>query len=108
MSAVQASPEHRATWALLKLAALRHPDRIATALHEKGVRGGHGSRDCPLAHYIRIETGLKASVRPRHFRVDDTDHWWTLPEPLVGFVSRFSRDHYPQLLAHLETEGEPA
>lgn len=106
MSAVQATDEHRATWALLQLAGIGHPDRIATTLHQLGIRGGHGSRDCPIAHYLHQQTGLRASIRPRHFRIDGTEQWWTLPEPLARFVARFSRDAYPHLLAHLE--GEPA
>lgn len=108
MSAVQVTDEHRACWALLKLAALGTPDRIAAALHTRGIRGDHHSRTCPVATYLQQETGLQVAIRHQWWRVDDTPYWWSMPAPVEKFIGAFARDAYPQLLAHLETEGEPA
>lgn len=108
MSAVHLAPEHRVMTALLRLAGHRTPDRVAARLVELGVRGDHGCGSCPIAVYIKAQTGLDVFVGGSGmWHIVGTSALWTLPAPLTAFIARHDRGAYPELTTAAETVTAP-
>lgn len=91
------APEHRVTAALLRLAGHRTPDRIAAHLEQLDVRGDHRCCSCPIAVYIKQETGIDAFVTTTTWEIVGDATPWTLPAPIGSFIRAHDRNAYPHL-----------
>lgn len=96
-----------------KLAALGSGQQIAQFFEERGIVGSMGWSDtCPVANYIRRETGrwVQAGIftvsSPGVFAVEegaftlDVKDQVALPEPIMDFIVDFDRGKYPRLVKH--------
>jgi len=83
--------------ALAKLDAVGEPDDIAQYLRSRGIHGHKTDpSSCPIAVYVKQETGVSVRVFPvTGIRWDggSTDTPWNVRR----FVCKFDRNHYPFL-----------
>ena len=85
------------------LDALVRPDKtVAEVLAEEGCRGGHGSKTCPVAVFVRRETGLDARVDNcgRAYGVSGGEENWpetVMPDAVFEFIGEFDHGCYPEL-----------
>lgn len=95
--------------ALQHLAAIGDPDDIATYLAGRGHTGQSITDSCPVALYIRAETGLPVAVDPYLgsglASLDDYGDDYPLPDPVCSFARSFDAGRYPGLLV-VETASE--
>lgn len=83
--------------ALAKLAAAGDPDAVAQRLEAAGATGPiAASARCPIATYVRKETGLPVAVGVTGWAIHGVGGD-ALPDDLAEFVQRFDRGHYPTL-----------
>jgi hypothetical protein len=87
-----------------KLVGLCSPDAIAEYLLDEGIVGKRGFGDsCPVANYIRRETGLVTFVSLGEWGVEpETIHFGTpnreMPYVVGRFVNNFDNGMYPDLI----------
>jgi hypothetical protein len=74
------------------------PDEIARLFEDEGIVGEVAdARECPVARYVRQQTG-------EHVRVYGTAQWvrgqrvFSLPASIAEFVRRFDSERYPHLI----------
>jgi hypothetical protein len=73
------------------------PDEIARLCADEGIVGAFGSAECPVARYVRQQTGEQV-------RVYGTAQWvrgqrvFSLPASIAEFVRRFDSERYPHLI----------
>lgn len=88
--------------ALDRLDDLGEPDDIAVYLAGRGYVGKSVTDGCPVALYVRAETGLPVEVDP-YFGcgvvwLDEYGVDYPLSNPVCSFARRFDTGRYPGLL----------
>ena len=95
-----------------KLTALGGPDEIAQFLQAEQITGDHSLSHCPVAQYVRRETGVVVAVARANWYdpvvaavtfaagVDDQPVAHPLSEPVSRFVVRHDSYMYPLLTSY--------
>lgn len=82
-----------------KLGALGSYQAVAQFLHEEGVRGRQKSATaCPVANYVRRETGLAISIHPEWFFSYRDQDRHPVPESVGDFIHCFDLGQFPSLM----------
>lgn len=77
-------------------------DKVAGTLLGKGFNGNHNIHTCPVANYIRDNTGVKVGVVPSETSYKD-DEWCGVfnyienPPAVLEFVKAFDDGAFPAL-----------
>jgi hypothetical protein len=82
------------------------PDEIARLFADENVVGELGkSRECPVARYVRRETGVTVSIDYESWRhgSEFPSYRKLLPESVEGFIDMFDRGQYPHLIESEES-----
>lgn len=83
---------------------------IAQRLREAGIKGNHHPTSCPIANYLRRETGVDVRVYEKKV----TNNWASRvpiipPSKVAAFIRLFDQGYYPELdgyLSKLESQRE--
>ena len=78
------------------------PDEIARLFRDEGVTGVLGqARRCPVASYVRRETGVRISIYDNWSQKNDGPELGTATPPTVfGFIKHFDGLEYPDLIRY--------
>jgi hypothetical protein len=75
------------------------PGEIARLFADENVVGELGkSRECPVARYVRRETGITVVIDYHSWRIHGSLWQNLLPENVGDFVETFDNDGYPHLI----------
>lgn len=83
--------------ALDKLGALGNAADIALFLQEEGITGSHKADACPVANYVRRETGVRISVCSDFWVRESKDFNETLPSAVGVFIRHYDLLGFPAL-----------
>jgi hypothetical protein len=91
--------------AMEKLAGFESPDAIAKFLVGEGIKGRQGLANvCPVAQYLRRETGQSCMVRVSTYGPGGLGLNYRTPEVVGVFINEFDSSMYPDLDEEFDPE----